>query len=109
MHFQGMRLRSYTDSKGQMHIFKHGTGDDQIANHVKAKEKTGLSSHQAVANPPSGTGSDAGAQNGGPPHGGHHGGTWMSDAELASRIAQHIDAHESRAYNNLVEGLNRAG
>jgi len=43
-------------------IFKHGTGDEQIANHVKAKEKTGISSHQTVVNPPSRTGSEEGAQ-----------------------------------------------
>ena len=52
-------------------IFKHGTGDEQIANHVKANEKTGISSHQAVVNPPSATGSDAGAQQ---PPGGQAGG-----------------------------------
>jgi hypothetical protein len=89
-------------------IFKHGTGDEQIANHVK----TGLSSHQAVIHPPSETGSDVGAQQahgGPPPPGGQHGGGWMSEAEFASRFSQHIDAHESRAYNNLVEGLQRAG
>ena len=64
-----------------------------------------------MVNPHSGTGSNAGAQqaHGGPPPGGQQGGTWRSDAELASLIAQHIAAHESEAYNNLVEGLNRAG
>ena len=43
-------------------IFKHGTGDEQIANHDKAKDKTGISSQQAVVNPPLDPGLAAGQQ-----------------------------------------------
>ena len=110
MHLQGMRIRSYTAISRGRCIFKHGTGDEQIANHVKAKDKTGISSHQTVANPPSRTGSEEGAQqaHGGPPPGGH-GGTWMSDEEFAARVDRQIEAQAAREYNNLVEGIHRAG
>ena len=65
-----------------------------------------------MANPPSAIGSDAGAQQppgGQSPPGGQHGGFWMTEAEFGARMDRHIEAQESRAYINIVEGLNRAG
>ena len=89
-------------------IFKHGTGDEQIAKHDK--DKAGISSHQAVVNPPLDPGLATGQQ---PPAGGSPGGFWVSEADFEARVAQQItaqaDRQAARDFSNLIEGFNRAG
>ena len=89
-------------------IFKHGTGDEQIAKHDK--DKAGISSHQAVVNPPLDPGLAAGQQ---PQAGGSPGGFWVSEADFEARverqIAAQVDRQAAREFSNLIEGFNRAG
>ena len=85
-------------------IFKHGTGDEQIAKHDKDKAR--ISSHQAVVIPPLDPGLAAGQQD---PPGGSPGGYWLSEADFEARVERQIAAQADRAYNNLIEGFNSAG